>query len=115
MSQPSERPLRHRRARGGAPAPLYAHRPDRAQIVRILNDGRRVVEQSYPVDRDLAPTSTPAHFQEDLDTNSALDAQDFSYDMGDTSLPAEEGTADGDGISVRVRAKRYENSVSTQH
>ncbi|KAJ7813111.1 hypothetical protein B0H14DRAFT_2605233 [Mycena olivaceomarginata] len=59
---------------------------------------------------DLAPTSTPAHFQEDLDTNNALDAQDFSYAMGDTSLPAEEGAADGDGISVRVRAKRYENS-----
>jgi hypothetical protein len=94
---------------GGAPA-LYTHRPDIAAVVRPSNDGRRVTQSAAPVDRVLA--STPAHFQEDLDTNAALDAPDFGYAMGDTSLAAEEqGPEADDGISVRVKAKRYENSV----
>jgi hypothetical protein len=36
---------------------------------------------------------------------------DFGYMMGDTSLEPEEQVPDDDGISVRVKAKRYQNSV----
>ncbi|KAJ7617529.1 hypothetical protein DFH06DRAFT_1274184 [Mycena polygramma] len=87
----------HRASRGGAP-PLYSHRgQDTASVVRISEDGRRAVEESSRVERLI--DATPAHFQEDLDTNAALDAEDFGYSMGDTTLPAEEQGPDGDGIS----------------
>jgi hypothetical protein len=98
---------RHRR--GGAPPVLYQHQPDHASVVRISNDGRRAIENSVPVDRVLAATT--AHFEEDLGTNAALDAPDFSYAMGDDSLAPEEQEPEANGISVRVKAKRYVNSV----
>ncbi|KAJ7834666.1 hypothetical protein B0H13DRAFT_1913969 [Mycena leptocephala] len=99
-----------RRRRGGAPGSgLYIHQPDQASVVRVSNDGRRAFEQPVAVDRALA-AGTPAYFQEDLATNAALDAEDFGYGMGDTSLPPEEQGTDADGISVRVKAKRYQNS-----
>jgi hypothetical protein len=46
-----------------------------------------------------------------LITNAALDALYFGYGMGDDSLAPEEQDPETDGISVRVRAKRYVNSV----
>ncbi|KAK7018251.1 CxC2 domain-containing protein [Favolaschia claudopus] len=97
----------HRRGRGGAPPTLYTHRPDRAAVVRVSNDRRRVLERAAPVDRTA---TLPEYYQEDVNTNSALDSADFTYDMGDDSLVPEEEGPETDGISVRVRAKRYTNS-----
>lgn len=97
---------RHRRKDAGPS--LYEHRPDTASVVRVSANGRRVLEQAVPVERVGA---TPAYFQEDLATNFALDATDFDYEMGDTSLRPEEQAPESDGISVRVEAKRYQNSV----
>ncbi|KAJ7837780.1 hypothetical protein B0H14DRAFT_3701757 [Mycena olivaceomarginata] len=57
----------------------------------------------------------PAHFEEDFATNAGLDAADFGYTMGDTSLEAEEQAPEDDGISVRVKAKRYQNSTWVNH
>ncbi|KAJ7694516.1 hypothetical protein B0H14DRAFT_2650969 [Mycena olivaceomarginata] len=50
-----------------------------------------------------------AHFKEDFATNAGLDAADFGYTMGDTSWGEEQAPED-DGISVRVKAKHYQNS-----
>jgi hypothetical protein len=100
---------RHRR-RGGAPH-LYNHRADVASVVRVSSDRRRVLEEVVPVEN--FPQTTPAHFEEDFATNAGLDAADFGYTMGDTSLEAEEQAPEDDGISVRVKAKRYQNSVRT--
>jgi hypothetical protein len=89
---------------------LYQHQPARASVVRISDDGWRTTQHPAPVDCASA-TSTPAHFEEDLVTNAALDALDFGYGMGDDSLAPEEQDPETDGISVHVRAKRYVNSV----
>ncbi|KAJ7623110.1 hypothetical protein DFH06DRAFT_1142895 [Mycena polygramma] len=102
----------HKR-RNAEPA-LYDHRgsiaaADVASVVRVSGDGRRASEQTVPVDR-LRPPTIPGHFEEDMATNAALEAEDFGYDMGDHSLPAEEQGPAEDGISVCVKAKRYENS-----
>ncbi|KAJ7446784.1 hypothetical protein FB451DRAFT_1343526 [Mycena latifolia] len=86
---------------------LYEHRPDTATVVRTSTDGRRAQQESVPVQRGA---TRPAHFYEDLATNSALDAQDFGYEMGDDSLRPEEEGPEDDGINVRVKAKRYQNS-----
>jgi hypothetical protein len=96
------------RRRGGAPS-LYNHRPDTATVVRISNDGRRAREETVRVERPSQ--AVPTYFHEDLETNAALDSQDFDYAMGDTSLDPEDQAPEEDGISVHVKAKRYENSV----
>jgi hypothetical protein len=75
--------------------------------VRVSTDGRRANENVVVVDR----FAVPSYFQEDIETNAGLDAAEFDYSMGDTSLAAEEQTPDEDGISVRLKAKRYENLV----
>ncbi|KAF7367657.1 CxC2 domain-containing protein [Mycena sanguinolenta] len=50
---------------------------------------------------------TPWYYQEDSATNAALEAADFSYGMGDLSLPPEEQ----DPVVVTVqKRKQYENS-----
>ncbi|KAJ7024853.1 hypothetical protein C8F04DRAFT_1269860 [Mycena alexandri] len=97
---------RRHRARGGAPS-MYEHRPDSASVVRISDDGRRAHDRAVRVER---VTETPAYFMDDPATNAALDSADFDYAMGDTGLPSEEQGPDSDGISVRVKAKRYQNS-----
>ncbi|KAJ7707214.1 hypothetical protein B0H14DRAFT_3525781 [Mycena olivaceomarginata] len=98
----------YRRRRGGAPG-LYEHRPDTASIVRVSNDGRRAQEEVVAVDH--AVELVPSYFQEDPSTNAALEAMNFGYAMGNTSLKPEEQAPDDDGISVCVKAKRYQNSV----
>jgi hypothetical protein len=55
--------------------------------------------------------ATPVYFQEDYETNAGLEAWEFDYTMGDTTLDPEEQAPEDDGISVKVKAKRYENSV----
>jgi hypothetical protein len=101
---------RRHTARGGAPRPvMYTHQPDRASVVRVSNDGRRILDRPVPVNPVLA--ATPSYFEEDATTNAALDAPDFSYDLGDDSLAQEEQGPELDGISVQVKAKRYANSV----
>ncbi|KAJ7933057.1 hypothetical protein B0H13DRAFT_2307333 [Mycena leptocephala] len=82
-----------KRGRGGAPA-LYEHRPDRSTVVRISEDGRRTREQVV----------------NDFVTNAALEGNDWDYSMGDDSLPVDAEDDENDGITVRVKAKRYKNS-----
>jgi hypothetical protein len=95
-----------RRRHGGEPT-LYNHRPDTATLVRVSDDGQRARVDTVTVAR----VKTPAYFQEDYATNAGLDGRDFDYSMGDTTLDAEEQAPEDDGISVRVKAKRYQNSV----
>jgi hypothetical protein len=88
---------------------MYTHRPDRASVVRISNDGGHVLDRATPV-LCTGPTA-PTYFAEDLATNAAVDLPDFTYDMGDNSLAPEPEPPESDGISVRVKAKCYTNSV----
>jgi hypothetical protein len=104
MSQQRTRGVR----RSGAPR-LYEHRPDTATVVRISEDGRRAREEVVPVNPQF--TSTPAHFEEDILTNAALEGMDWDYSLGDESLAVEPEDNENDGITVRVKAKRYKNSV----
>ncbi|KAJ7745165.1 hypothetical protein B0H14DRAFT_2637195 [Mycena olivaceomarginata] len=87
---------------------LYNHRPDTATVVRVSNDGRRTREEIVSLEHPSQ--AVPGYWREDLDTNAALDAEDFDYAMGDTSLAPEDQAPESDGISVRVKSKRYENS-----
>jgi hypothetical protein len=82
---------------------MYTHLPDRANVVRISQDGHRAVEESSVVNRNAS--ATPGYFQEDMVRNAVMEGADFSYDMGDTSLPAEEEVGESDGISVRMKSK----------
>ncbi|KAJ6489344.1 hypothetical protein C8R47DRAFT_1071689 [Mycena vitilis] len=100
------RVMSKRKGRGGAPA-MYAHRTDTGSITRISADGRRAIDEVLPVE---PLPSAPAYYQEDVDTNAALDAPDWDYSMGDDSLPAETQGEEPDGIEVRAKAKRYKNS-----
>ncbi|KAJ7810080.1 hypothetical protein B0H14DRAFT_3480890 [Mycena olivaceomarginata] len=70
---------------------------DVASVVRVSSDRRRVLEEVVPVEN--FPQTTPAHFEEDFATNTGLDAADFGYMMGDTSLEAEEQAPEDDSIS----------------
>jgi hypothetical protein len=88
---------------------MYTHHPDQASVVRVSNDGRRVLDRATPVLR-TGPTA-PTYFAEDLATNAAVESPDFTYDMGDDSLAPELEPPESDSISVRVKAKRYTNSV----
>ncbi|KAJ7028751.1 hypothetical protein C8F04DRAFT_1212103 [Mycena alexandri] len=86
---------------------MYEHRPDTASVVRVSADGRRAQDRSVRVER---PVETPEYFADDFATNAALEAENFEYGMGDTGLLPEEQGAEGDSISVKVKAKRYQNS-----
>jgi hypothetical protein len=68
-----------------------------------------VLNRATPVFR-TGPTA-PTYFAEDLATNAAVESPDFTYDMGNDSLAPEQEPPESDGISVRVKAKRYANSV----
>ncbi|KAJ7842077.1 hypothetical protein B0H13DRAFT_2239393 [Mycena leptocephala] len=101
------------RGRGGAPPVMYNHQPDRAGVVRISADRRCAIENSAPVEH-IFP-ATPAYFEEDTATNAALDAPDFGYTMGDDTLDQEEQGPELDGIFVRLKPKRYQNSTWVTH
>lgn len=57
------------------------------------------------------PSGSTYDYEEDLDTNLARAAQDFSWGLGDTSLAAEPDADANDGISVVVGSTRNTNSV----
>jgi hypothetical protein len=86
---------------------MYVHQPHVATVFSVSANGRRVTERSHNI-----TLMAPPYAQEDMITNSAIEAWDFGYDLGDTSLRAEiqEPAASG----VILKRKVYENSVRIQ-
>ncbi|KAJ7661813.1 hypothetical protein B0H17DRAFT_1185128 [Mycena rosella] len=72
--------------RNCAPEPpaMWTHKPHTSQVVATLSDGRRGLGMPTIVNTSR---QQPSYFQEDPATNAALEAEDFSYIMGDQSLP----------------------------
>ncbi|KAJ7023336.1 hypothetical protein C8F04DRAFT_1193588 [Mycena alexandri] len=79
---------------------MHTHRPHIATMVERSADGRRAIVTSTAV--DTADVGVPAHFAEDIATAEALEANDFSYFLGDDGRWAEEGGADDDDNGIRM-------------
>ncbi|KAJ7469033.1 hypothetical protein FB451DRAFT_1352272 [Mycena latifolia] len=92
--------------RGGQRAPqapsMYEHEPHVSEIIAVSRDGRRTASTTTVV-----PTQgeTPSYWQEDAAMNAAREAPDFSYDLGDHSLPV-----DVQPEAPPVKKPRNENS-----
>ncbi|KAF7365867.1 CxC2 domain-containing protein [Mycena venus] len=54
--------------------------------------------------------NVPSYFEEDFQTNAAVESVDFSYDLGDTALVGEVQELGSDGIILKSRRKVYQNS-----
>ncbi|KAF8162287.1 hypothetical protein K438DRAFT_1775989 [Mycena galopus ATCC 62051] len=80
---------------------MYTHQPHASEVLSISADGRRGTAIPAVVQTREPP---PSYYQEDAATNAALEAADFSYSMGDLSLPPEEQQ-----VPVQKR-KQYVNS-----
>ncbi|KAJ7121758.1 hypothetical protein C8R43DRAFT_1136439 [Mycena crocata] len=96
-------------SRGGGTRPppptMFVHQPHTSEVVTISADGRRANVSSTVV--DTGP-DIPAYYQDDAGTNAALEAEDFSYDLGDNSMVPEVPDPVDDGI--KLKPKRNENS-----
>ncbi|KAJ7883495.1 hypothetical protein B0H14DRAFT_3432950 [Mycena olivaceomarginata] len=90
-------------ARPAAPA-MYVHQPHVAMVFSVSANSRRVTERSHNI-----TLTAPPYAQEDMITNLVIEAWDFGYDLGDTSLRVEiqEPAASG----VVLKRKVYENSL----
>ncbi|KAJ7711358.1 hypothetical protein B0H16DRAFT_1745238 [Mycena metata] len=66
---------------------MYTHEPHTAEVLSISADGRRTTSTPAIV---YTQAETPSYHQDDIATNAALEAFDFSYLMGNDSLPVEE-------------------------
>jgi hypothetical protein len=92
--------------RPAAPA-MYVHQLHVATVFSVSANGRRVTERSHNI-----TLMAPPYAQEDMVMNLVIEAWDFGYNLGDTSLHAEiqEPAASG----VVLKRKVYENSVRIQ-
>ncbi|KAJ7898799.1 hypothetical protein B0H13DRAFT_1884163 [Mycena leptocephala] len=98
----------------GAPVPGAYHVHPRAPHAEVLStsaDGRRAT--AIPATIHTRP-EVPSYFQDDAETNAALEAEDFSYIMGDTSLPVEEQEPEV-VVAAAPKRKRNANSDSQDH
>lgn len=83
---------------------MYTHEPHTSEILGVSSDGRRTAPTAGIVHTQ---SEAPSYYQEDTATNAALENADFSYGMGDMSLPVEEQIH----VIPPVKKKRYDNSV----
>jgi hypothetical protein len=86
---------------------MHIHQPHFAQVVSISANSRSASARGHVVHTERA---LPAYIEEDFTTNAAVDSEDFSYDLGDTTLIPEFQDPPADGIILQKR-KVYENSV----
>jgi hypothetical protein len=101
--------------RGGArttkpPPTLYEHTPHIAEVITFSADGCRGTATPAVVHIQPDISGIPFYYQEDAATNAALEAADFSYNLGDTSLPAEEQ----EYVPVTAGKKKEEQEFSAR-
>lgn len=96
--------------KSGASGALYTHTPHLSSVIGTSRDGRRAVQHTSFIDARLP---IPDYHQDDPKTNAAVEAVDFSYDLGDNSLPPDMEPPDTAGIDLQKnkKKKRNENSV----
>ncbi|KAJ7863880.1 hypothetical protein B0H13DRAFT_1899409 [Mycena leptocephala] len=95
--------------RTGAPPPtMYTHEPYMAEVLSASADGRRAAATSATVHPQ---PEVPSHFQEDWATNAALEAADFSYTMGNTTLEVEEQNPEAAAETLASVKRKRDNSA----
>ncbi|KAJ7642540.1 hypothetical protein B0H17DRAFT_1148798 [Mycena rosella] len=72
--------------RAQAPPQLYQSAPHQSEILATSANGRRAAPTTS---RIQTAAQTSAYWQDDPATNTTLEADNFSYGMGDTSLPVD--------------------------
>ncbi|KAJ7029322.1 hypothetical protein C8F04DRAFT_1264984 [Mycena alexandri] len=87
---------------------MHAHEAHIAEVVSVSSSGRTATTRAHII--EASGPSVPAYEAEDLATNVAAESFDFSYDLGDTGLPAEVQPPETDGIELTAKRKVYENS-----
>lgn len=98
--------------RKGAPSgELYTHHTHLSSIVEPSRDGRRAVARTTFL--GITP-SVPEYHQEDTVTNAAVEADDFSFTLGDLSLPQEPEAPAPEGIDLTKKKKKPRNENSVQ-
>jgi hypothetical protein len=86
-----------------------------SSVASQSRDGLRVKRKRTVANSAAAGPSTTEVFnywEEDLTTNAAMGAEDFSWGLGDDSLDAQPDEEDVQGIQVVVGPPRNKNSVS---
>ncbi|KAJ7763723.1 hypothetical protein B0H16DRAFT_1661737 [Mycena metata] len=90
---------------------MYTHDPHTSEVLSTSGDGRRAAATPAIVYTHPEP---PSYHQDDAATNAALENFDFSYSMGDFSLPVEEQppelTAANLAAAAARKKKQKENS-----
>ncbi|KAJ7016992.1 hypothetical protein C8F04DRAFT_1280235 [Mycena alexandri] len=89
---------------------MYTHEPHTSEVVSTSGDGRRTAANPATV---YTQAETPSYWQDDISTNAALEAADFSYSMGDDSLPVEEQlpeVAAAEALATARKQKQINNS-----
>ncbi|KAJ6542872.1 hypothetical protein B0H19DRAFT_1268077 [Mycena capillaripes] len=104
-------PNKSKGRRGGRDRPtvptMHVHQPHFGQVVSVSASGRSVTAPAHTL--QTQPT-VPSYFEEDFQTNAAVESVDFSYDLGDTSLVGEVQEPASDGIILKSKRKVYQNS-----
>ncbi|KAJ7016855.1 hypothetical protein C8F04DRAFT_1215328 [Mycena alexandri] len=90
---------------------MYTHDPHTSEVLSTSADGRRAAATPAIV---YTHPEAPTYHQDDAATNAALESMDFSYSMGDFSLPVEEQTPELTAAQAAAAAahkqKQRENS-----
>ncbi|KAJ7767360.1 hypothetical protein B0H14DRAFT_2633088 [Mycena olivaceomarginata] len=82
-----------------------------SRILRRWYQSQQMVAVSRPPAHTLQMhPNVPSYFEEDFQTNTAVESVNFSYDLGDTALVGEVQELGSDGISLKSRRKVYQNS-----
>jgi hypothetical protein len=111
-SKPPNKDKGRRGGRERAPVPtMHTHQPHFAQVVSVSANGRSVTAPAHTLE---TTPNVPSYFEEDFQTNAAVESVDFSYDLGDTALVGEVQELGSDGIILKSRRKVYQNSVRRQ-
>jgi hypothetical protein len=90
---------------------MHVHQQHFAQVVSVSSNGRSVTAPAHTLQTH---PNVPSYFEEDFQTNAAVESFDFSYDLGDTALVGEVQDPMSDGIILKSRRKVYQNSVGRQ-
>ncbi|KAJ7780677.1 hypothetical protein DFH07DRAFT_765195 [Mycena maculata] len=95
--------------KGGWRAPvvsgaLHTHQPHCSSIIETSVDGCRAVERTSNI--DVNSSAVPAYHQDDSQINAAIEADNFSYGLGDDTLPAEFQGPSSDGIDLQGKKKK---------
>ncbi|KAJ7900557.1 hypothetical protein B0H14DRAFT_3752784 [Mycena olivaceomarginata] len=95
------------------PVPImHVYQPHFAQVVSVSANGRSVTAPAHTL--QMHP-NVPSYFEEDFQTNAAVESINFSYDLGDTALVGEVQELGSDGIILKSRRKDFPMLTWAEH